>query len=160
MGEPEHVVPPDERAFRAHVVGARFRIGVDRGDWRLLEIDWPHAVIAISAAERDNGPYEFILRFELSGYPTSTPTATPWDLETDALLAPDKRPKGARVGMAFRSDWEGGCALYVPYDRVGIDSHPGWRAQYPRYLWDPTKDITFYLRNVHELVNDEDYQGT
>lgn len=159
MGEPEPVMPPDERAFRAHVAGARFQSGVDRGHWRLLGIDWPCAVIAISAAERENGPTEFVLRFELSGYPTSPPTATPWDLETDALLAPAKRPKGDRVGMAFRSDWEAGRALYVPCDRVAIDSHTGWKAQYPRYLWDATKDITFYLRNVHQLVNDEDYQG-
>jgi hypothetical protein len=159
MGEPERIVPPDERVFRSHVDGARFQSGVDRGDWRLVGIEWPHALIAISAAERENGPPEFVLIFELSGYPTSCPTSTPWDLEPDALLAPAKRPKGDRVGMAFRSDWEGGRALYVPYDRLAIDSHPDWKTRYPRHLWDATKDITFYLRNVHELLNDDDYQG-
>ncbi len=160
MGEPERIVPPDERAFRAHVAGPRFQSGVDRGEWRLIEIEWPHALIGVTAAKRANGPPEFVLWFELSGYPTSSPTATPWDLDQKSPLAPEKRPKGDRVGMAFRSDWNGGVALYVPYDRVAIDSHPNWRTQYPRYVWDATKDITFYLRNVHELLNDEDYQGT
>ncbi len=70
MGEPERNVPPDERVFRAHVAGARFQSVVDRGEWCLLGIEWPHALIAVSAAERQNGPLEFVLRFELSGYPT------------------------------------------------------------------------------------------
>jgi hypothetical protein len=160
MGDSERVVPPDERVFRAHVAGARFQSRVDRGDWHLIEIEWPHALIAVSAAERQNGPEEFVFRFELSGYPTTTPTATPWDSETNAVLPPAKRPKGYRVGMAFRTDWNEGLALYVPYDRVAIDSHPNWRTQHPRYLWDATKDITFYLRNVHDLLNNEDYEGT
>ena len=153
-------MPPDELAFRGHIARGRFQSGVDRGDWRVVgQMAWPCVLITVSAAKRENGPSEFGLRFDVSGYPATAPTATPWDLEQDVVLAPARRPKGDRVGMAFRSDWEGGRALYVPFDRVALDSHPGWRTQYPRYVWDGTKDITFYLRNVHELLNDDDYLG-
>jgi hypothetical protein len=151
---------PSEKLIRQHLAGGRFRAGVDRGDWRIVnELDWPQLVIAIRAAPRASGPVEFALRFDLSDYPTRAPTAAPWDLETNTQLAAAKRPKGHRVGMAFRADWEGGRALYVPYDRVALESHPAWATQYARYAWNPTKNITFYLRNVHELLNDDDYQG-
>jgi hypothetical protein len=151
---------PSEKLLREHLAGGRLRAGIDSGHWRIAsELDWPHLVIAVSAASRDSGPGEFALRFDLDNYPTRAPTATPWDIETNTQLAAAKRPKGHRVGMAFRADWEGGRALYVPYDRVALESHQAWLTQYPRYVWDTTKNIAFYLRNVHELLNDDDYQG-
>ena len=151
---------PSERLLEEHLAGGRFRVGVDRGQWRIVgELEWPNILIAVSAAPRERGPAEFVLRFDLTDYPTRAPTATPWDLGANVLLAQAQRPKGERVGRAFRADWEGGRALYTPYDRVALDSHPNWRTQYPRYVWDPAKTIAFYLRNVHELLNDDDYQG-
>jgi len=75
------------------------------------------------------------------------------------MLAAAARPKGHRVGNAFRTDWEGGVALYIPCDRVAISSHGAWAAQHPAWLWDASKDITLYLRLVHEMLNDEDYTG-
>jgi hypothetical protein len=151
---------PAERLAREHLAGARFRSGVDAGHWRVVEeLHWPHVVIAVRAAQRPGGPAEFALRFDLTDYPTRAPTAMPWDVQAGVKLAPEKRPKGDRVGLAFRVNWEGGKALYVPYDRVALESHSPWRTQYPRLVWDPTKKITFYLIKVHELLNDEDYQG-
>jgi hypothetical protein len=160
MSATETLVSPSETLLREHLAGGRFRAAVDCGRWRIVrELDWPYLVIAVAAAPRDTGPLEFLLRFDLDEYPTRAPTAMPWDLETNTQLAAAKRPKGHRVGMAFRPDWEGGRALYTPYDRVALEGHPAWLSQYPRYAWDPTKDITFFLRNVHELLNDDDYQG-
>lgn len=151
---------PAERLAREHLAGGRFQAGLDAGDWRIVEeLEWPHVVIAVRAAARPNGSEEFALRFDLTDYPTRAPTAMPWDVEAGVKLGPERRPKGDRVGMAFRVNWEGGVALYVPYDRVALESHPAWRTQYPRLVWDPTKKITFYLIKVHELLNDEDYQG-
>src|SRR5438874_53715 len=92
---------PDWRALEAHLVSARFQAGVERGQWRLLSIDWPIVIVEVAAAERDRGPRAFALRCDLSGYPTAAPTATPWDAEQDVLLPADRRPKGDRVGMVF-----------------------------------------------------------
>ena len=156
MPQEEAPMAPDEAAFRADIAGARFQQGVDRGRWRLVSLEWPYAVIAISSAPRENGPSEFFLRFQLEGFP-GNPTACPWDPETNALLAPEKRPKGDRVGMAFRSDWE--QALYVPWDRLAIVGHDAWRTRHPGQLWDPTEGISCYLRHTHSLLNDEDYEG-
>jgi hypothetical protein len=154
------VISPSERLFREHIAGGRFQTGIDRGEWRIVEErGWPHVVIAVSAAEQANGPSEFNLLFDLTDYPTRAPTGMPWDLESNARLSEDKRPKGHRVGMAFRVNWESGRALYVPYDRVALEGHPDWKRQFPTLCWEPTKTITFYLRNVHELLNDDDYVG-
>lgn len=154
----EQIVSPDEQVFRAHVASADFQAGVDRGDWRLLNVDWPVAFIAVSAAARPNGPHEFVLRFELSNYPVAEPTAGPWDIERSAPLAAELWPKGERVGVAFNPSWNM-QALYIPCDRLAIQGHDGWKTAHRRFIWDSTRDITFYLRLVHELLNDEDYQG-
>jgi hypothetical protein len=154
----EEQLAPDERAARLHLRGARFLAGVDAGHWRLVGIDWPHVVVAISAAARENAPEEYALRFDLSGYPIEPPTAAPWDVEQACALDGVGWPKGHRVGKAFNPGWNA-SALYVPCDRTAISDHPGWRQQYARYLWDPSKEITFYLGLVHEMLNDADYQG-
>lgn len=153
------VRPPDERKFRSDIAAPAFVLGAETGRWRLVSIAWPCAVIAVSAAPRQNSPEEFFLRFELTQYPVEAPTATPWDPETESELTGDRRPKGHRVGHAFRTDWESGRALYVPCDRVALSSHGGWAEQYPAWTWDPSKDITLYLRLVHARLNDADYSG-
>jgi hypothetical protein len=99
-----------------------------------------------------------VLRFEFTDYPVQAPTACPWDAGTDSRLAPEKRPKGERVGHVFRSDWQDGSALYAPWDRVGLAGHD-WSSTHPRFAWHPRREITFYLENVHELLNDDDYLG-
>lgn len=144
---------PDERTFRAHLLRPEFQAAVAARRWRVLDIHWPFALIAVSAAVRPNGPDEFVLRFELTGYPSQAPTAIPFDLETEARLAPEKLPKGPRLSgnMAFRPDWQG---LYLPVDRSAISGH-NWRT----WRWDDSCDITLYLRLVHELLNAEDYAG-
>jgi hypothetical protein len=155
----ELVIAPDERAFRAHVGRAAFAAGIDRGRWRVLDIAWPYVQIAVTAAPRTGAPGEFVLRFELSGYPTSAPTATPWNAASGTPLAPESRPKGEFVGHVFRTDWEDGRALYAPFDRVALESHADWRMHHSSSSWDETKDITFYVQQVWQLLNDEDYVG-
>ncbi|MCU1463245.1 MAG: hypothetical protein JWO37_3320 [Acidimicrobiales bacterium] len=155
------VTAPDERALRAHLRGGRFVAGVAGWEWQLLSISWPFAVIAISAAERDNGPKEFAVRFELTGYPHTAPTGGLWDVDADACLPPDRRPKGERVGMLFRTDgWAGGAsAMYAPWDRIGLQAHPDWAEKYPMEAWNPTRDLSFILSQLHERFNADDYLG-
>jgi hypothetical protein len=155
------VVSPDERSARAHFESGRFRVGVAAGQWRFISLEWPYALIAISAAPRANSPTEWVVRFELTGYPHTAPTGGLWDLATNASLAHEQRPKGNRVAQLFRYDnWAGGAAaMYAAWDRIGLESHPGWATSNPLQAWNPTRDLSFVLEQVHEELNTNDYLG-
>ncbi len=155
------VMAPDERALREHLRGGRFLAGVAAGSWRLISVIWPFALVAVSAADRPNSPAEFVLRFELTGYPHTAPTGGLWDLETDSYLPAGQRPKGERAAQLFRSDgWLGGStAMYAPWDRMGLQAHPDWTQTYRLQAWNPTRDLSFILANVHEVLNADDYLG-
>ncbi|MCY3893331.1 MAG: hypothetical protein OXF61_00195 [Acidimicrobiaceae bacterium] len=150
---------PDERALRAALESAAFQSGVDGGRWRLVDVAWPIGSFAVTAAARPNSPSEYGLRIDLSGYPQQPPTATPWDLELDARLTAEKRPKGFRAERVFRTDWEEGRALYAPWDRVALSGHSAWLDRHPEDAWHPERDIAFFLGRVHELLNADDYTG-
>ena len=150
----------DEIVFLDHIKGGPFLSGVARGRWRLISIDWPYVIIAVSASPRPNAPLEYTLRFDLQNYPQSAPTARPWDIDLNEPLADNKRPHGvSRVSMAFRTDWKNGIALYLPCDREAIEGHDAWRTQHPAMIWNQNEEITLYLRIVHELLNSSDYTG-
>lgn len=151
---------PDERTLRAHLEEARFRAGAQAGHWRLLDLTWPDAMFVISAAPRSDGPEEFVLRLNVAGYPHSAPTGSLWDDEAGCSLEPARRPKGDRASHVFRTDWAEGIAMYAPWDRIGLQTHPGWAQKYPHEAWSPTRDITFVLSNVHNILNADDYLGT
>jgi hypothetical protein len=150
---------PAERSVRAHLVGARFQSGADEGRWRLISMEWPNALIAVSAAARQGASPEFVLRFDLSGYPQPGPTAGIWDVSTNALLAADLRPKGEVAGQVFRADWENGRALYAPWDHVALDTHPDWPQKHARQAWHARRDLAFYLSNTWDVLNDDGYVG-
>ena len=153
-------VSPDERVLREHLTDFRFETGVKQGRWRIVGcIEWPHVLVAVSAGQRKNSPNEFFLRFDLSGYPVEAPTATPWDTTVAGVLAPELRPKGEHVAHVFRSDWESGLALYAPFDRIALRSHPDWQRTHASYAWDATKNITWILQILYRWLNDEDYKG-
>lgn len=151
---------PDERVFRAHVAAAPFQSGADRGRWRLVSVTWPAAVIAVAAAPRPGAPAEYAFRFDCTNYPVSPPTACLWEPVRDVPLAFGERPFGVgRVAMAFRTDWQGGAALYLPCDRLSIVGHDAWRALHPEMIWTPASDLTLYLRILHDLLRSRDYTG-
>jgi hypothetical protein len=149
---------PDERTFRSHIDAGPFQSGSDRRDWRLVSIEWPFAVIAVSAPARPSGPLEVGLRFELSDYPQQLPTSQPWDLDANAPLANERWPTGGQASEVFNPAWNQ-SALYIPCDRVALQGHEAWTAQYAEYLWDPTRDITHYLRVVRDVLNSPGYTG-
>lgn len=150
---------PDERTFRQHLAGGAFGRGAAHGRWRLVQVAWPHALIAVSAAARDGSPSEYGFRFELTNYPQVPPTAQPWDLEVNRPLAPTRWPTGPkRLAAAFNPGWNA-QAIYIPCDRMAIQGHDPWRTQHPSMIWSPSGDITQYLRILHELLNSGDYTG-
>ena len=102
-----------------------------------------------------------MLRLELTGYPQTAPTGGLWDLDTNASLAHDRRPKGERVAQLFRTDgWVGAAtAMYAAWDRIGLESHPGWANSNPLQAWKPTCDLSFVLEQVHEELNADDYRA-
>lgn len=155
------VMAPDESALREHLCGGRFQSGVAAGHWRLISVDWPRAVVAVSAAERPDSPRGFGLRFELGGYPNTAPTGGLWDVDTNGSTPADRRPKGERAARLFRTDgWIGGAtAMYAPWDRLGLQAHPAWAQQCPYDAWNPTRDLSFILAKVHEVLNADDYLG-
>lgn len=158
-GTPLPVQTPDERTFRAHIKAGAFLRGQARGRWRLIKVDWPHAVIAVSAAPRVGSPEEYGFRFELTNYPQSPPTAQPWDIEHERPLETTRWPTGrSRLAGAFNPAWNV-QALYLPCDRLAIAGHDAWAVQHPSMIWQSTGDITQYLRIIHELLNSGDYTG-
>ena len=150
-------MPPDEKALRADLAKAAFRIGVAEKRWRLLGITWPHVFIAVAA--RDSR--EFALRFNCAGFPASPPTSGLWDMALNAMPTADDWPRsgGGRMGAVFRRDWKNGTALYLPCDREAIAGHDSWRTEMPSKIWRPSAGITQYLELVHELLNSHDYQS-
>lgn len=153
------LLSPAERSIRSHLSSGRFQQGVDDGRWRLISMEWPVAFIAVSAAPREGAPTEFVLRFDLSGYPQPGPTAGVWDLDTGELLAAALRPKGVRAAHVFRSDWENGRALYAPWDHVALNGHGDWPQKHPHQAWHARRDLTFYLTNTWDVLNDDEYLG-
>ena len=155
MVEGAQPMPPDERAFRVHVNGGRFSAGVDAGEWRLVgDIAWPHAIVAIRAAPREGAPDEYAFRFELAGYPNQAATATVWNVAEERIAAEAERPKVTYTPSPFRSDWNGGTALYIPCDRVAAAGH-----NWPGDHWDPAKGISKYLVYVHARLHEDAYTG-
>jgi hypothetical protein len=150
----------DEKVFRSHLEGGAFQSGVDRSRWRLVSVDWPYAVIAVSAAERLNAPTEYAFRFELKNYPASPPTAQPWEEKQNTPLGHNCWPGGqGRIALAFNPGWKGGSCLYLPCDRYAIEGHDGWKNQHPEMIWDPAGEITQYLWIIYDLLHSEDYTG-
>lgn len=155
------VLLPAEQSLREHLRSGHFLAGVAARHWRLIASNWPFITIAISAAERPNSPTEFILRFEVTGYPHTAPTGGLWDLDGDRSLPVGQRPKGERAAQLFRADgWVGGStAMYAPWDRFGLQAHRDWAQAYRLDAWGPTRDLSFILTKVHEVLNADDYLG-
>lgn len=146
---------PDERALLADLEKPRFRLGEIEGRWRLAGIAWPHVFIGVTAKDKR----EYILRFNCAGFPQSPPTAGPWNVQENKILAFDRWPRssGGRLGSVFRPEWKGSSALYLPCDRESIAGHDNWKTEMPSKVWRPNDGMTQYLELVHELLHCRDY---
>lgn len=157
LAVPDELAAP-ERLFRADLDAAPFTAGADRGWWRARTISFPYAVIEIAAAPRPASPDWFALRFDVTNYPQA-PSAQPWDTAADLPLPPARWPAGRdRIQRIFNPGWRVD-ALYLPMDALALAGHDAWLAQHACHVWDPGKDITQYLRLVHDLLNEDGYTG-
>jgi hypothetical protein len=126
----------------------RFLAGQARGRWKLLEHQYPLALVEVAA--RDGR--RFVLRFDCTGYPDAAPTATLWDCANQAQLPAHKWPRGGRVGQAFNPSWKSGAALYIPCDRESIPGHQSWFAEHPWLIWNSSKGLLMYVEAVFEIL--------
>ena len=141
---------PVERAVAFDLESARFRAGVYRGHWHLVSCTFPILVVAVAAIELDGNPREYCFRFELTGFPSVAPEVRIWDQATNTSRATDQRPKGpTRVTEAFKP-WGGGT-VYRPWDRLA-GAHGNWAINYPTLAWNPKRDLTFILEDLHGLL--------
>jgi hypothetical protein len=151
---------PDRLLLESDLMAAEFRLGEIENRWRLVSVNWPHAVIAITASERDRSAPEVGFRFECTGYRQAAATAQPWDLSGDRPLPPSRWPKGKSiVPSVFRPDWKGGQCLYLPCDRMAIEGHGNWKHEHPGRLWDSSRGLVCYLEQIYDLLNSSDYTG-
>jgi hypothetical protein len=151
-------MPNAERLLREDLEGASFLAGADRGWWRLHALSFPFAIIEIAAAARPNGPAWLALRMHVVNYPQA-PSGQPWSLAQGAPLPVVLWPTGnERIQKIFNPNWRSD-ALYFPMDALALEGHDAWRTQHACHVWDPSKDITQYLRLVYELLNEDGYTG-
>jgi hypothetical protein len=151
---------PDHAALLEHLEGAAFLLGARDQRWRLIRVQWPYALIAVSAALRENSPAQYIFRFDCTGYPRVATTGSLWDMETDELPPVSRWPNGrVRVPAAFRPDWKGGTCLYLPCDRISIEGHDAWYTKHASQCWSEKLGILRYLEVLSELLNSSDYTG-
>lgn len=158
----------DQERFEADLQGGSFLIGVEKGRCGLAETasvpvqpEWPEVILWVAAAARTNSPDRFFFRVNCEKYPSEPVTAMIWDPASKEMLVAAKRPKGSgQVPVMFRTDWEGGRALYHPFDRIAAKGHPDWGSKYPGLVWDPGRHTIVDLLNViHELLFSQDYIG-
>ncbi len=151
---------PDQRALHAYLESGAFVLGGCLGKWKLLEVEWPHVFIEVSAAERDGAPRAYAFRFNCKGYPQVPVTGGPWDMEKEEQLAAALWPCGGTlVASVFRPKWKSGTCLYLPCDRVSFAGHANWLREHPDSIWQPAKGLTLYLERIHELLQSDDYKG-
>jgi len=145
-------IAPDRRSFERDAKQPCFLAGVARGSWKIINIHWPTVDLEVRA--QDLPAHDALtLRCDFAGYPAQPPTATPGDPVAATPLAPAARPASGPAASVFRSDWNGGTALYAPYDRVALSTHADWQRRYPRYAWTPDRDVTWYVQRIWDLLN-------
>lgn len=138
---------PSLRRLQRDLVAADFESGVTSGLWRLIRLEWPQLLVAITAGDgRELG-----MKLLVDNYPAQAPAGQPWDLQTDVALGSSHWPTGGTAPQVFRLDWSiaNGNAPYMACDRIALGGHPDWPTSHPPRAWNPSRTIDFYLREVH-----------
>lgn len=144
--EPAGAPHPGRARLQRDLQSADFDLALTQGLWRLVGVDWPTALFAVTAG--DGGALG--LRLDLTGYPGQAPAGQPWDLAAAAPLPMERWPLGATAEQTFRRDWSqhNGNAPYLACDRVPLPGHPDWPVSRPERCWNPTRTIAFYLAEI------------
>jgi hypothetical protein len=157
-----------QRLLEQDLKQAEFLIGVSKGYWLLAkevaDDDWPYVYTWIRAADRPNSPEQMLVRWDVDGYGSQSPTGAFWDEKEKDFLAPGLWPKG-RAGSPVESVFKvGGWAapgkgFYHPYDRQARNGHTDWPTNNPQYVWTEENTLTDFITLVHRWLNCEDYYG-
>lgn len=154
---------PDMAAMEEHLTSAEFRLGVQDGCWDVLAgypDTWPKVRFWVAAAARPNAPTRFFFSFDCRLYPTNAVTGSLCTPDGSSCLPPNARPKGTgRVERVFRWDWEGGKALYHPFDRTALKGHGTWANKHRDLIWTRNSTIVDLLSELHQLLNCGEYRG-
>jgi hypothetical protein len=133
----------NETIFRKHLQRSRFQAGIDRRLWRLVSIDWPHAIIALRV-ERKDSLTEQCVRFRLNSYPAAAPTIELWDEEHKRVIPCWEWP--AWFAEFIISVYPELVTLDpLPYTTEVLDfslSIAERRRQNGNTIWNPAADIT------------------
>jgi hypothetical protein len=139
-----------EQAVAADLASARFLAGCKRGHWRRISFAFPVLVVTVAAVEPEGSSGEYWFQFELTGFPGAAPEVRIWDPKTNGPLEPGRRPRGSiRIAESFKQ-WGNGT-VYRPWDRQG-GVHNNWATNHPSLAWNPKRDLTFILEDLHGLL--------
>jgi len=151
---------PDLALFKRHLGSAEYGYGEDSGWWAAQteppSETWPFCQFWVSTHERVIAGGKLGLNIELSDYPSQAPTGCPWNLEEGCRLPNDEWPESngiQNIKAIFNPGWENGVALYAPWDRAGLKTHPNWKQKHPDTSWKASFKITDYLRFTHQILN-------
>jgi hypothetical protein len=155
MAEPVVIADTAHAAVLKDMASARFRLGVKRALWRVHSYEHPLLFMAIRSINAKGEKREFGFKFDLEGFPGAAPMAWIWDLKNNVRLPENLRPTGCqRVEQAFKN-W-GSNTVYRPWDRMA-GPHFGPGTNQPQgvsnFFWNSTRDLTFILEDLHELLN-------
>jgi len=112
------VVDPAQVAIEEDLQSEPFLDGGEKRYWRVVKLDFPVLVVAVTAGDgRELG-----MRVDVSGYPTSAPAGTPWNIEANGPLSQSALPNGSAAQTVFRSDWSriNGWTPYMATERLLI----------------------------------------
>lgn len=137
---------PNERRLRADLDSTAFQAGVAANNWEVVSLNWPELTVRVAAKSG-----HLAVRIDLEGYPAVAPLGLTWDLDTDAPLSQELWPPNVGAQQTFKPGWYSPSinAIYLACDRAALTVHPDWAATYPQRAWNPSRDITFYLSELH-----------
>lgn len=145
------MLDPAEARVRVDLEDPGFRAGVAQGRWRIHDFAFPRLDFVIAATEPDGNASEYGFRGELTNFPATNPMVRIWDLERDAPLAANHRPKGnQRIAITFQQ-W-GDDTVYRPWDRM-TGPHNNNANNLPHLAWKPDRRLLFVFEDLHGILN-------
>jgi hypothetical protein len=137
--------PPsiNERIFREHLERNNFQAGLDHGWWRLIEITWPFAIMAIRRRVGTTDQ-DVAVRFGLYQYPLRPPGVDLWNLRSGKIVEARQWPMWFEsfVGALHPTLVVVGPVSYTPkLLRISATIARNLKEQDLEY-WDPSGDLT------------------
>lgn len=144
----------DKEIFKQHLESTPYEIGFNKGKWGVesnLE-DWPAVIIWVKCSGYIGLKSKYHFRFILSNYPEQTPNATVWDVNNNCISKSEDWPTSDSLSEIFRPEWNVN-GLYLPCDKIAIDTHPDWSNKYNNYKWCSDSTIVNYLDLLFNYLN-------